>query len=178
MNRSHLAYRALAGLALAAPSVFVATDLIRNGVAGDLVAPIYLGVVATIVIGGVIAFYEARRRAGSYRAGLGVALATAFILSWMNPAVGIIGNESNPANLMYLGVLAVGLVGAILARFQPAGMARALRATAIAQLCVGLVTLASGLGFTLVLDAIFAALWLLAAWLFSKNALGLAPATA
>jgi hypothetical protein len=170
MESSTIAYRAVAGVALAAPPAFVAATLIRDGVGGDLVAPIYLGVIALIVIGGLIAFHETRRNGGAYRAGLGVALETAFILSWMNPAVGIIGNESNPANLMYLGVLAVEVIGAILVRLRPEGMARALVATAAAQLCVGVITLASGLGFTLVLDACFAALWLLAAWLFRKAA--------
>lgn len=170
MHGSTVVYRAIASLALAAPPVFVAANLLRSGAGGDLVAPIYLGVLALIVIGGLIAFYETRRQGGVYRAGLGVALATAFILSWMNPAVGIIGNESNPANLMYLGVLGVGLIGAIIARFQPEGMARALLATALSQICVGAITLASGLAFTLVLDACFAALWLIAAWLFRKAA--------
>jgi hypothetical protein len=50
-----------------------------------------------------------------YRAAVGVAIAAAFILVWMNLAVGIIGTEDNPANLMYGGVLAVGIVGAIIA---------------------------------------------------------------
>lgn len=68
----------------------------------------------------------------SYRAAAGVALATAFFLVWVNLAVGVIGNEGNPANLMYGGVLAIGIIGAILARSQPHGMARALEATALA----------------------------------------------
>src|SRR5918992_4367323 len=55
----------------------------------------------------------------AYRAAVGVAVAAAFILVWMNLAVGIIGSEDNPANLMYGGVLAVGIVGAIIARLQP-----------------------------------------------------------
>jgi hypothetical protein len=43
----------------------------------------------------------------------------AFILIWMNLAVGIIGSEDNPANLMYGGVLAVAIVGAFMVRFRP-----------------------------------------------------------
>jgi hypothetical protein len=34
---------------------------------------------------------------------------------------------------MYIGVLAVGIIGAIIARLRPRGMARALFATALAQ---------------------------------------------
>jgi hypothetical protein len=48
----------------------------------------------------------------AYRAAVGVAVMAAFILIWMNLAVGIIGSEDNPANLMYGGVLAVAITGA------------------------------------------------------------------
>ncbi len=51
----------------------------------------------------------------AYRFAVGVALAAAFLLVWMNLAVGLIGSEDNPANLMYFGVLAVGFIGAIIA---------------------------------------------------------------
>lgn len=115
---------------------------------------------------------------GTYRAAVGVALAAAFILVWMNLAVGIIGTEDDPANLMHGGVLAVGIVGAVLARFRPHGMARALVAAALAQALVAVVALAAGWGSTapgwpgaiLVLTALFAALWLISAWLFGKAA--------
>jgi hypothetical protein len=112
----------------------------------------------------------------AYRAAVGVALAAAFILLWMNLAVGIIGSEDNPTNLMYGGVLAVGMIGAIIARFQPSGMARALSATALAQALVAVIALTAGLGSTgpswpgeiLLLTGFFAALWFLSAWLFRK----------
>ena len=114
----------------------------------------------------------------TYRAAVGVAIAAAFILVWMNLAVGIIGSEDNPANLMYGGVLAIGIVGAVIARFQPGGMARALIATALAQALVGMIALIAGLGSTganlpqviVVLTGFFAALWLISAWLFRKAA--------
>lgn len=77
----------------------------------------------------------------AYRAAVGVALATALILVWMNLAVGLIGSEDNPANLLYAGVLAVGIIGAAIARFQPQGMARALFATAVAQALVPVIAL-------------------------------------
>src|SRR5687767_14981326 len=96
----------------------------------------------------------------AYRAAIGVALAAAFILVWMNLAVGIIGSEDNPANLMYGGVLAVAIVGAVIARFQPYGMARALVATALAQALVAVIALIAGLGYTLILTGFFVALWL------------------
>jgi hypothetical protein len=88
----------------------------------------------------------------------------------MNLAVGIIGNEDNPANLMYGGVLAVGIIGAVIARFQPHGMARALVATALAQALVAVIALIAGLGYTLILTGFFVALWLTSARLFRKAA--------
>ncbi len=81
--------------------------------------------------------------------------------------------------MMYFGVLAVGIIGAIIARFQPPGMARALYATALAQTAVAVIALIAGLGSTapiwpkdiLLLTGFFVALWLLSAWLF-RNAAG------
>jgi hypothetical protein len=106
----------------------------------------------------------------AYRAAVGVALAAAFLLVWMNLAVGLIGSEDNPANLMYGGVLAVGLMGAIIARFQPHGMARALVGMALAQALVALIALSAGWGSALILTGIFVALWLTSAGLFRKAA--------
>ncbi len=105
---------------------------------------------------------------GAYRLAVAMAVAAAFLLVWMNLAVGIIGTEDNPANLMYGGVIAIAVAGAAIARFRPVGMARALVAAAIAQMTVGLIALVVGLGFTSILDGFFAALWLTSAWLFRK----------
>ncbi|WP_230534420.1 hypothetical protein [Microvirga roseola] len=120
------------------------------------------------------------RRTGNraYRAGVGIAVVAAFTLVWMSLAVGIIGSEDNPANSMYGGVLGVGILGALLVRFQPSGMARALAATALAQASVGVIALitgsgsagANGPGAVVVLTGFFAALWLVSAWLFRKAA--------
>src|SRR3712207_6416579 len=82
----------------------------------------------------------------AYRWVLGVALAAAVILAWLSLGVDIIGKGSAPANLMYIGVLAVGIIGAIITRLQPHGMARALFATALAQALVAAIALIAGLG--------------------------------
>ena len=138
-----------------------------------------------IVFGAMLAAacgtYElATRMTGSrsYRAAVGVAVAAAFILVWMNLAVGLIGDEGNPANLMFGGVLAVGIIGALIARFQPHGMAGALVATALAQALVGVIALAMGSVAAFVLTAFFAAFWLTSASLFRKAARELVPAGA
>ncbi|MCK5074688.1 MAG: hypothetical protein KAQ98_14755, partial [Bacteriovoracaceae bacterium] len=76
--------------------------------------------------------------------------------------------EDNPANLMYGGVIIVGIIGSLIARFRPHGMARALFATALAQMLVGVIALIAGLGFNLVLDVSFATLWLGSALFFRR----------
>lgn len=105
----------------------------------------------------------------AYRAAAGVALAAAFILIWVNGAVGIIGNEENPANLMFYGVLAIGIIGAVLARHKPGAMARAMVATAIAQAMVAVIALIAGLDPNFPVTVFFVAWWCIAAWLFSKS---------
>jgi hypothetical protein len=145
--------------------------------------------VAGTLIVGVGATYELAVRMTdniAFRCAVGVALAAACFLIWMNLAVGIIGTEENPANLMYGGVLAVGIMGAFVARFQPPGMARALVATALAQVSVGVIALIAGSGSTgpawpaniLGLTGLFAALWLTSAALFRQAARQQAPAGA
>ncbi len=101
-------------------------------------------IVAWVLLAGAGLVYKlATRQAGhvAYRIAAGLAVATALFLVWANLAVGLIGSEGNPANLMYGGVLAVGVGGTLLARLQPQGMARALFAMAGAQFLVPLVAL-------------------------------------
>lgn len=138
-----------------------------------------------VVFGAMIAavafiYAYARRRSENtaYRTAFGVALAAAFLLIWINAAVGIIGSEDNDANAMYFGVLAVGIVGAVAARLQPRGMAIALTATALAQAAVTAVAIVNESGASapmwpndvLTLNGFFVALWLLSAWLFRRAA--------
>lgn len=101
-------------------------------------------VVAWVFIAGAVAAYKfvaSKAPNRAYRVAAGVAVATGLILLWVNGAVGLIGSEDNPANLMYAGVLAVGLIGAAIARFQPLGMARALFVTAVTQFLVPVIAL-------------------------------------
>lgn len=107
----------------------------------------------------------------AYRFAASVALGTAFVIVWLNAAAGLIGIEDDdPANLMYVGVLGIGFVGAIIARFQARGLARALFATALAQALVGGIALtypntASAVAIV-VLHGVFVALFVGSALLF------------
>lgn len=174
-SRWRIAAWAAAALFLLLPLVAMQfTDEVNWGVAD-------FAVFGALLVGAGVTFELAAKKTGNtpYRAAVGVALAAAFILVWVNGAVGIIGSEDNDANLMYGGVLAVGIIGAIIARFQPAGMARALYATALAQALVAVIALLAGLGEPwtgpgeiLLLNGFFAALFVGSAWLFRKAARG------
>lgn len=126
---------------------------------------------------GTIELATRRTGNGAYRAAVGVAVLAAFLLIWLNLAVGIIGSEGNPANLMFGGVLAIAVLGAAMARLKASGMALAFVATAVAQGIVGLVALtqmpSAGVHHepeVAALTAFFAGLWLLSAWLFRQAA--------
>ena len=139
-------------------------------------------VFAIMLLGVGVIFAAAKRTTdnAAYLFAVGVSLATVFILIWVNGAVSIIGAEDNDANMLFFGVLAVGAIGGIVARFQPLGMVRVLYATALAQGIVAAIALLAGLGSTapgwpkdiLTLTGFFISLWLLSAWLFRKAARG------
>ncbi len=112
---------------------------------------------------------------GSYRLGAGVAVAAGLLLVWGNLAVGFIGNEDNPANLLYGAVLLVAAVGALVARFRAPGMARAMFGAALTQVAVPLVAAAIwrpelnlGMLYVVALNTIFAGIWAVAGWLFRR----------
>jgi hypothetical protein len=137
-------------------------------------------VAGTILVGtGLLLELAARTaRNHSYRAAAVVAIAAAFLLVWLNLAVGIIGEPNEPANALYIGVLAVGVAGALLARFRPTGMARAALATALAQALVAVVALLAGkaqspvssVSEIVALNGMFVALFIASAWLFRHAA--------
>lgn len=120
-----------------------------------------------------------RSRKIAYRGALAVALASALFLTWANLAVGIIGSENEPANLMYFGVLAVGIIGAVAARFRPLGMARALLAMAGAQALIAAIALLAGMdeypgssvAEILLVNGLFAGMFIVSALLFQRVSL-------
>ncbi len=136
----------------------------------------------TVLSGAALTHELVAKKGGTaaYRVAVGIAVATALVLVWVNGAVGIIGDDES-FNLMYFGVLAVGLAGALVARFRPEGMARALLAMAIAQMAVpAIVLIIPTLRGALMeppgpvgvfgLNAVFALLWIGSASLFRRAA--------
>lgn len=104
----------------------------------------------TLLLGTGLAYEFAIRKmdGNMYRAAVGIALVGALMLIWANGAVGIIGSENNDANLMYGGVIGVGIIGAIATRLRPRGMARVLFAMALTLGLIAIIALAAGLGTT------------------------------
>jgi len=117
-----------------------------------------------------------------YRLAVAVAVGAGLLLVWANLAVGLVGSEDNPANLLYGGVLAVALIGALVARFQPLGMSRTVFAAALTYVAVTLVALfvwtpsagtaEPSVHFANVLGAnmAFAFMWVVAGVLFRRAA--------
>ena len=131
---------------------------------------------------------EAARRTHkmAYRSAVGVAIAAALLLYWIIGAVGLIGVDGDRADMMYLGVFAVGILGAAIARLRPHGMARVLLAMALAQALVAVIALFAGKHQAPIssvheivgLNAIFVALFIGSAWLFRHAARRQPPADA
>lgn len=143
-------------------------------------------VAGTLLFGSGLTYELIASKGGNmaYRAAVGVAVGTALLLVWINLAVGIIGSEDNPVNLLYFWVLFIGIIGVTAARLRPRGMARALFATAFAQGLVPVIALLIGkprvdtaqevygvLG-VLTLNAFFVMLFVVSGLLFRHSAPG------
>jgi len=110
--------------------------------------------------GGLMELAARLSRSWIYRAGFGVAVLGGFLTVWSNLAVGIVGNEGNPFNLWFFGLLAAGVLGALIARGGAGGMALTMGIMAAAQ--VALFALA---WTTKAADQVWPALFFLPFWL-------------
>jgi hypothetical protein len=129
-------------------------------------------VFAGILFGTVGLLYELTVRMSrnlAYRAGVGFALAAAFLIVWANGAVGMIGDEGSGYTQLFYGVIGVALIGSVAAMFRPAPMALAMLAAGIAHLGVAIGGLSADLRGA-VISAILAGPWLLSAALFRLSA--------
>jgi len=107
----------------------------------------------------------------------GAAFVATLMLVWLSLGVGIIGQDGDPANLMYFGVIVVGVIAAFLGRFQPIGMSRALLAMAFTQAVIAAYAIFAKLGYPwsgplelALLNGFFIAIFGFAAWLFHRSA--------
>jgi hypothetical protein len=186
MKTNQTVFRSSVGVVLVA-AVILLLPLLAMQLTDQVVwTPFDFAVAGGLLVGSGL-MYQLTARKGdntAYRAAVGVAVLAVLLLGWLSGAVGIIGVEGDPADLMYIGVVAVLFIGAFIARFQPDGMARALFATALAQGLVAVIALIMGkhnspdssLSEIVGVNAMFIALFLGSAALFRHSARGQSPA--
>ncbi|MBU3672045.1 MAG: hypothetical protein FGM43_05795 [Sinobacteraceae bacterium] len=154
------------GALLLAPAIgMLVSDEVNWGPEDFLLAALLLGAVAVV--------FELAVRASSslaYRLASMLTVLGSVVLIAGNAAVGIVGNEGNPINRWFVMVPIMGLVAALWAKFEPAGMSRALLAMAVAQVVASVMVFVLSGAYTFVLMCVFAAVWLCAAELFRKAA--------
>lgn len=127
---------------------------------------------AGVLIGGTGLLFELAVRMSrnvAYRMGVGLALAASFLIVWVNGAVGMIGDEGNPYNLLFIGVILLAIVGSVAARFRAAGMALTMLVAGIMHACVAVGGMAADPRGG-IFSSVFALIWLLSAALFRKAA--------
>ncbi len=160
-NRLRVAVWGTAAVLLLLPLIAMRFTSEVNWEVGDFL-------VMGVLLGITCSFYELGVWLSSstiYRAAFATAVLGGFLLVWINLAVGMVGD--GPFNLWFAGVLVVGIVGALIARFRAAGMVRTLLAMAVAQASIAgyaLVTAMDPRGSTFSL--LFAGIWLVSAALF------------
>ena len=168
----------------AIPTALLVTPAIMMAIQADgwLWTPFDFVFAAVLLYGATATADLAIRKGGSmaYRLGAGLAVLVSFLLIWVNGAVGVIGDEDNPANMTFIGIIAVAAAGSVIARFQPRGMARAMLAACV--LTAGIAVAAPVLGWgadeppgtagLMALIGAFAAMWGTSAALFAKAARG------
>jgi hypothetical protein len=114
----------------------------------------------------------------TYRTALALAVGASIFLILGIGALGVIGAEGDRADMMFIGVLAIGLVGAIVTRLEAAGMVWTMSAMAAATMIVGTIAIALGkheaaassVAEILGLTGMFASLFAASAWRFRAAA--------
>ena len=79
-----------------------------------------------------------------YRSAVAVSCFTGLFMVWSNLAVGIIGNEDNPVNLVYFILIMVGLIASFAVRFKPRGLAYVTGGMAIALAVIAAYAIIAG----------------------------------
>ena len=130
-----------------------------------------------LVMGGMLltvcVLYEVAARLArnnAYMVAAAIAVGGAFLTVWANGAVGILGNEDNPANALFYAVIAFEFAASVLVLFRARPMAWVMAATAAVQFGVCVYAWLAGLGHVWVFTGVMCALWLASARLFHAAA--------
>ncbi|MDZ7694257.1 MAG: hypothetical protein U5K69_24575 [Balneolaceae bacterium] len=151
MNTNSRIYKPIAGLALTTGFLLL-IPLIAMQFSDEVVwTPSDFIFAGTLIFGTGLTYILATRVLASqmgdnivYRIAVGFALFTGLFLIWVNGAVGIIGSEENPVNVLYFGVIAVGIIGAFITRFRAQGMVFTMFCMALAQALIAVIALVGG----------------------------------
>jgi len=119
----------------------------------------------------------------AYRIGAGLAVLATVLLLGINAAVGIIGSEDHPANLLYLVVIAAAFLGAVACRFRAGGLSQSMVWAAALQIAIAILAVEQGWGQgsgswprpVIVLSILLALIWLASAYLFRRAAIASSP---
>lgn len=139
-------------------------------------------ILMALILSGIAAVYELaahKSQLSSYRIAVGIGLLGLFLLFWVNAAVGIIGNESQDANLVYAGVFAVILIGSIASKLHAAGMFNTMILGAISTMAAPsiayifwpptMISWSPGVFKVFLMSGFFAFLFILSAFLFKMS---------
>ena len=142
------------------------------------------GEYALVIMAGLFAFGCAIVERGTqtaaawaYRGGAVLAMLTGLGQVYMNLAVGLIGSEDDPINLMFFAIVLLALLGSLGVRARAGAMVWVMGVAALTQLVAGVVGMVFQIGLTeprpegvAFLTVYFAGLWLNAAALFRTAA--------
>jgi hypothetical protein len=151
-------------LAIPIIAMLLQVDRVRWG-------PLDFAIAGVLILGAGLLFEYASSRGGSlaYRAAVAIAVLAGLGLVWVNLAVGMMDLENG--DLLYVLVLFVALVGAAIGRFEPRHAAIAMFMTATVHATVAIIGHVTGLGPTLLADALWVVAWVASGLLFRQAAL-------
>ncbi|MEX0662963.1 MAG: hypothetical protein WEA58_02075 [Balneolaceae bacterium] len=176
MNTDKSLFRSIAMLAVST-GLLLLIPLIAMQFSNDVVWTLSDFIFAgTLLFGTGLTYKLITRKSGEiiFRMAVGFALFTGFFLIWSNLAVGIIGSENNAINLLYFGVIFIGIIGAFIARFKSKGLALTMFAMAIIQALITVTAFITGMHHLpevtvyhiLAVNGFFITLFIVAAMLF------------
>lgn len=114
-----------------------------------------------------------------FRSAIVLTVLTTLFMLLVAGGVGILGRDGDPANAMYLGIVALLLSGGVISRLNPTGMAVTLAATLPLFLIIVMAAFAMGMQYAphnsvfeiLMVNVFFAGLYLLSGTLFFLSSL-------
>ncbi|MEW4448113.1 hypothetical protein [Qipengyuania sp. JC766] len=117
------------------------------------------------LVGGALEWTVRASTNWTYRAAMAVTILMSFLTTWSNMAVGIIGNEDNPLNLLFFAGLAALVLGGAAFRFRARAMSVLTALQAGLHLALGVYVGSTLMWYFL---GTFALMWLVAAVLFLR----------